>query len=257
MSKFNFYHTEGVYFIMNKTILFCAVFALSALNLSALDITTTDGKVYKNVEITNILPDAIGFMYTKKDFTYVLRDVKMTLLTKDLQKKFNYSPQKAKKFQAQVNKFQGARARLEQKHHKEDLALFREHKKTSKELDHIKALLYAHRIECWVHILRVVGQDCLARVTKPYSSSKFGYLGKMYIRNLAGSQNALIGTTIYPTGETKSLQEGMFPVYDANLTKLALEILKKHENSPRGSGSIPALIPGKDVVFPVNAPKKK
>ena len=38
---------------MNKTILFCIVSALAVMNLAALDITTRDGKVYKNVTITN------------------------------------------------------------------------------------------------------------------------------------------------------------------------------------------------------------
>jgi len=239
---------------MNKAILFCAVFALSTLTLSALDITTTDGKVYKNVNVTNVLPDAVGFMYTQKDGALTLRDVKLDKLTKDLQKKFNYSPKKAKIFKTQVAKFQAARDRLAQKQHKEDLALFREHRKISKELDHIRAFLYAHRIKCWVHIVRPLGEDCIAKIDMPVSTTKFGHLGTVYVRNLTGPQNERIGTTIYPTGKTKSFEDGMFPVYDANITKYALQILREKENP--SSASLPAAT-GRNMQFPGNPKKKK
>ena len=239
---------------MNKTILFCIVTALTVMNLAALDITTRDGKVYKNVTITNVMPDAIGIMYTKKDFTPVLRDVQLSLLTKNLQKKFNYSLPKAIKFKEQVATFQEGRARLAQKHHLEDLALFRKHKMISGELDHIKAMLYAHRLKCWIHIVRFIGEDCIAKIDMPNSSGKFGHLGTVFIRNLTGPQNERIATTIYPTGKTKTFQDGIFPVYDANLTKYALKILKEKENpsSENSSGKT-----NSSLVFPANAPKKK
>ena len=238
---------------MNKTILSCVVFALSFLNLSALDITTTNGKVYKNVEVTNVLPDAIGFMYTKKDGTPVLRDVKMTLLSKDLQKKFNYSPVKAKEFTKKVAKFQSARDKLIQKHHKEDLKLFRQHQRFAKSLNHIKALLYAHRLNCRVHIIRPIGENCIGKVSTDPMTSKYGNLGSFYIRNLTGPQNQLLVATIYPTGETKSFQDGMFPVYDADLTKYALQLAMEHKTPSSGDLSE---APGKTMMFPANAPKK-
>jgi hypothetical protein len=239
---------------MNKAILFCAVFALFVLNISALDITTTDGTVYKNAKVTNILPDAIGFMYTKKNGVLAVRDLKINLLTKDLQKKFKYSPIKAANFKAQVDKFQAARAKLAQKHHKEELRLFREQKKTSKELDHIKALLHAHRVKCFVHIVRPIGQNCLGKIDMHRSTSKYGRLGIAYIRNLTGPQDELITATIYPTGKTRSFQEGMFPVYDADINKYALQILKEHENSSSGNSPV---VPSKGMVFPENAQKRK
>jgi len=236
---------------MNKAILFYFVIALFALNLNALDITTTDGKVYKDAKVTNILPDAIGFMYTKKDGTPVIRDVEMTSLTENLQKKFKYSPNRATKFKKQVAKFQSDRAKVFHKQHKEDLALFKKHLAMSKEIDQIKAMLRAHRIQCWAHIMRSIGEDCVAKIARPYSTSKFGHLGQMYIRNLTGPQNTKIGTVIYPTGKTISLQEGNFPVYDANLDKCALRILKARENSTTSTA------PAKTMVFPENAPRRK
>ena len=215
---------------MKKLFLSCVLLALIATYVSALDITLKDGTVYKNAKVTNVMPNAIGFMYTQKDGTVTLRDVKLELLTKDLQKKFNYSPKSAKKFETQVAKFQAARQKLEAKHHLEDLNLFRKQQAMAKELDHIKAALHAHRIVCWVHIIRAVGdRDCIAKVSMPRSSSKFGHLGKVYVRGLTGAQNERIGVTLYPTGKSKSFQDGIFPVYDANLNHYALQILKEKE----------------------------
>lgn len=215
---------------MKKLFLSCIVFALTAVGVSALDITLKDGTVYKNAKVTNVMPNAIGFMYTKKDGTLTLRDVKLEQLTENLQKKYNYSPKSAKKFEAQVAKFQAERQKMEAKHHQESLDLLEKQKAVSKELDHIKAALYTHRIVCFVHIVRVVGdRDCIAKVAMPRSSTKFGHLGTVYVRGLIGSQNERIGVTLYPTGQTKSFQDGTFPVYDANLTHYALQILKQKE----------------------------
>ncbi len=246
---------------MIKPILFCAVFVLSVLNLSALDITTTDGKVYKNVTVTNVMPDSVGFSYTKKDgITMVLRDVQMSLLTKNLQKKFNYSPKKAEEFRKQVAIFENKRNELLIKHHKEDLKLFREQRKTAKELNQIKAVLRAHRINCWVHVIRSVGtNDCIGEMTTTESASSasgYGHLGKIYVRNLSGPQNTRLEQTLYPTGESKSFQDGTFPVYDTDLNGYALQILKENENSSGGDTAIIPAVSSPGMVFPANAPKK-
>jgi Rps23 Pro-64 3,4-dihydroxylase Tpa1-like proline 4-hydroxylase len=215
---------------MNKASLICAVFALIALNVSALDIKTADGTVYKDVDVTNVMPDAIGIAYVKKDGTYVLRDIKLSELTPELQKKYNYSPKKAEEFHKKVVEYQTEREALQKKHQEEDLALLHKQQKRSKELDHIKAALYAHRIACWIHIIRAVGtEDCIGKVSYPESTTKYGNLGSMYIRNLTGSQNARIAAVIYPTNQSKSFEDGMFPVYDADLNKYALEILQEQE----------------------------
>lgn len=215
---------------MNKASLICAVFALAALNVSALDITTADGTVYQDVDVTNVMPDAIGIAYIKKDGTYVLQDLELSTLTPDLQKKFNYSPENAKKFRAKVVEYQQEREKLAEKHRQEDLALYHEHQKRSRDLDHIKAALYTHRISCWIHIIRTIGEDCIGKVSSyPDYTTTYGNLGSMYIRNLTGSPNARIAAVLYPTGQSKSFEDGMFPVYDADLNKYALEILQQQE----------------------------
>lgn len=243
---------------MIKTILFCVVFALCIINLSALDITTTDGKVYKNVQVTNVLPNAVGFTYTKKDGTMVLRDVKMTSLTKKMQEKFKYSPKKAEIFNKQVIAFQGKRNQILQKHHKEDLALFRKQKKMAKEFDQIRAALYAHRIKCWVHITRSVGfNNCIGEMTTTESASSsggYGRLGKIYVRNLSGSQNARVSAVLYPTGKDVSFEDGTFPVYDTNLNGYAQKIFNERKNS---SAKNTPIVPSNNMIFPANAPKKK
>ena len=215
---------------MKKSIMLISAFLITVLNLSALDITTKAGKVYKNVEVTNVLPNAIDFIYKKKDGTEVVRGVKLKDLTEDLQKKYKYTPEKAKLFEKRVAKFQAEQAKVAEKHMQERHKLFLEHKKFARELDHIKALLWAHRIVCWLHITRTVGnEDCIARITMPRSSTKFGYLGQGYIYGITGSQNARIGTTIYPTGKTKSFEDGIFPVYESDIEAYALKIHKEHQ----------------------------
>jgi hypothetical protein len=240
---------------MIKTTLSCAVFALFVLNLSALDITTTDGKVYKDVTVTNVMPDAVGFMYTKADgVTTVLRDVKLAMLTKNLQKEFNYSPKKAEEFEKQSNAYEKKRNQLLIKHHQEDLRLFREQKKAARELDDIKAMLRAHTINCWVHVIRSVGSnDCIAEMTSTKSAtsaSGYGYLGKIYIRNLNGPQNTRLEVKLFPTGESRSFEDGTFPVYDTDLNGYALKILHEKEQ-----GETP--VTPENMVFPANAPAPK
>ena len=241
---------------MSRIILFCAVSALCALNLSALDITTTDGKVYKDVKVTNVLPNAVGFTYTKKDGTPVLRDVKMSMLTKNLQKKFNYSPKKAEKFEKQVIAFQNKRNEILIKHHKEDLALFRKQREMAKDIDHIKAALYAHRIKCYIHIKRSVSfNDCIGMMTTRESASSsggYGRLGSVYVRGLSGPQNERVSATLYPTGESKSFMDGTYPVYTTDLNKYALELF----NEGKDASSIATPAPSDKMIFPANAPKK-
>jgi len=236
--------------------MFCLVSILSILNLSALDITTVDGKVYKNVTITNVMPDAVGFMYTKADgVTTVLRDIKLALLTKNLQKKFNYSPKKAEGFEKQANAYERKRNQLLIRHHQEDLKLFREQKKLAHELNDIKDLLRAHVINCWVHVIRGVGNnDCIADMTSTKSAtsaSGYGYLGKIFIRNLNGPQNTRLEVKLFPTGESRTFEDGTFPVYDTDLNGYALKILHEKE-----SGETP-VTPDQEMVFPANAPAKK
>ncbi|MDD5598554.1 MAG: hypothetical protein PHV82_11470 [Victivallaceae bacterium] len=238
---------------MNKTSI-CLVFVLIAVKVSAMDIKTVDGTVYKDVQVTNVMPDAIGIAYVTKDGTYVLRDLKLSTLTPDLQNKFNYSPEKARKFREKVIEYQNEREKLEEKHRQEDLALYRAHKMRSQELDHIKAALYTHRIACWIHIIRTVGDnDCIGKVSYPESTTKYGNLGSMYIRNLTGSQNARIAAVIYPTGQSKSFEDGMFPVYDADLTKYSLEILKQQEEGNDIENMLNPQPATPNMEFPANA----
>ncbi|MDD5697287.1 MAG: hypothetical protein PHH77_01605 [Victivallaceae bacterium] len=219
---------------MMKAVLF-GVIGAAVLNLAALDLTTVDGKVYKNVQITNVLPNAVGFFYTDKNGVTVLRDIALTSLTEDLRKKFNYSSEKAKIFERQVAVFQSERAKLLEKQRQENLALFQQQKKFARELDAVKALLYCHRVSCWVHIVRPVGTtDCIGKVSLPGATDKYGNLGTFYVRNLTGPQNDLLPAVIYPTGKSVSLQDGIFPIYDADFNKYALELVQQRENSSGG-----------------------
>ena len=137
-------------------------------------------RFFKDVKITNVLPNSVGFTYKTKDGTFVVRDIPMTSLTENLQKKFNYSPKKAKEFEEQVAKFQAARQKTPGKTSGGKQYAFQQQKLESDELDKIKALLYAHRIQCYIHIIRPIGEDCIAKVDAPRTTDKYGS-GEVFI----------------------------------------------------------------------------
>jgi hypothetical protein len=72
-------------------IVLAALFAVSGLSLWAEDWKTIDGKVYQNVTVLHVEPDAVTILH--KDGGAL---VPLELLPDDLQKRFHYDPAKAK-----------------------------------------------------------------------------------------------------------------------------------------------------------------
>ena len=69
------------------------VLAFAAMSVSAVDITTLDGREFKNAKILRQEPDRITIVYPNGGATIYLRD-----LTDDLQKQFGYNPQQAQQY---------------------------------------------------------------------------------------------------------------------------------------------------------------
>ena len=80
---------------------FALLAALAAFSLasaaSALDLTTTDGKVYKDVSVTKLTPIGLKFICAGKSGWADFRD-----LTPDLQQAFNYDPKAAAAFEQKL-----------------------------------------------------------------------------------------------------------------------------------------------------------
>ena len=68
-----------------------ALLAASALLLHAEDWTTTDGKVYKDVKVMKLEPDAVTILYSEGGAL-----VPLATLSPELQEQFHYDPDKAK-----------------------------------------------------------------------------------------------------------------------------------------------------------------
>ncbi|MDR0933063.1 MAG: hypothetical protein LBM70_08615, partial [Victivallales bacterium] len=69
-----------------------------------INITTLDGKVYKDATIERITPSGIDIGYVRDDGSYAMIGLPLANLSSDLQKAFNYDPQKAKAFDAKIEK---------------------------------------------------------------------------------------------------------------------------------------------------------
>lgn len=211
--------------------------------MSALDITTLDGRTYKNVKVTNVLPNSIDIFFTKKDGTEVIKGIRFTNLPESIQKKYNYNPEKAKAFEKSSREYVAKLHKVFEEAHKRNLKLYKEQQKFAKKLDRMKALIYAHRIDGMVHIIRAVGShDCVARVSIRFPTMRYGRLGKFYIRGLTGPSESRFQAVIYPTGENISLQDGYFPIYDANINRAALGALERLRTK------VPETVPTPEVI---------
>jgi len=90
---------------MKKRYAFILLFALSAAVVSAEDITTTDGTVYKNIKISETTPIGINFVSDDKACWVDFRD-----LPPDTAKKYGYDPAKAAEFEKMLAQSQGSNA---------------------------------------------------------------------------------------------------------------------------------------------------
>ncbi|MCP3966131.1 MAG: hypothetical protein GY750_06860 [Lentisphaerae bacterium] len=229
---------------MKKLIMSLIAFTAFSVSLSALDITTLDGKTYKNAKVTNVLPNSIDIFYIKKDGTQVIRGIKFTNLPEDIRKKYNYNPKKSEAFEKSSQEYVAKLHKVFEEAHKKNLEVYKAQQKFAKRLDRMKALIYAHRIDGMVHIIRAVGtNDCVAYVSIRFPTMRYGRLGKFFIRGLTGPSEMRFAAVIYPTGETISLQDGYFPVYDANINRAALGAIEKLKGT-----KIPETVPTPSVI---------
>ncbi len=68
----------------------------------AIDITTTDGRVYKDATVERVTPAGIDIGYLREDGAYAMVGIPLSRLTPELQQAFHYDPEKAKAFEAQL-----------------------------------------------------------------------------------------------------------------------------------------------------------
>ena len=71
-----------------------------------MDITTNSGQVFEDARIERVNPDGIDIGYVNDKGRYVLKGLLFKDLPVELQKKFGYNPEKSKKFESEVKKYE-------------------------------------------------------------------------------------------------------------------------------------------------------
>jgi hypothetical protein len=201
-----------------------------SLSLTAMDITTTDGKIYKNVKVLDSSPISIDISYKSKK-GQVIQGIKLAKLPKDLQKKYNYSAKKAAEFTKKIKLYE--KKKLAEAH-KQAIANAQFQKTVNKDvakIDHIKAMIYAQRMQdVQLKVIRVAqtGVVAFCKAEQPSAHSLLtGNYGKVFILGKDISSGAQWWGNIYPINTTISLEDGVFPVYATSLTKATNIVLEQ------------------------------
>jgi len=212
-----------------KRLLLCipvVAFVFTALAGEPTNITTRDGKVYKEVEILNKTPSGIDISYVKEDVD-VVRYVRMDNLTDDLQKKFGYDPQKAENYdkmvKAKLEKAEKRRKSLEEAREKQHAADLVQDKKQDELYDQIEA----SKIHVTIKVITYNDAGVLAWATHTMDQMPRGELGKVFVYGLSAPQGCEWAGNIYPLGKKETIDKNMVPCFAASEARAAYEKEKK------------------------------
>ena len=170
----------------------CCVLCLS-LVLSARDITTKDGKVYKNVSISSVTPIGIDISYSVNG-NYFIRLLRFSNLSKEIQTEFHYNADKASAYLTNLRKH----SEMVRKKYKEQLKA-----KNAKDANHYAELsrVDAGRINVVLKV-DVVKKDGVIgwadSIQQNLASS--GHMGRIFVYGLMGVSGGEAARVIYPTG---------------------------------------------------------
>lgn len=199
---------------------FCAVLFIAAA-VSARDITTLDGKTYKNVQISSVTPAGFDISYTPEGGGLAIREIFFKDLPENIRKEFNYNPQKADAFSQRVAKITQQREDEIEKEYKEEQALEAREQAIQEKFE---AKAYAGKINVILKGIMSSNQGFEAWATVPDETVTTGNLGKVFIIGLDTLPNSgSWAGYIYPTGTTAS---GM-PCYTITLEQ-AVIIMKEN-----------------------------
>ena len=193
---------------MNKFL--CGVILIAAGTASALDLTTNDGKTYKNVSISSVTPLGFDICYTPERGGLSIKEILFTNLSEEWQKKYHYNPKEADAFARKVEELQKLRAEELQKQYKAWVA-------NQEEEDHLSAAIYAGRLSVQLTVLRGTPFGCVAYADAPIDSVTTGHYGKVVIMGLGLANGESWAGNIYPAGYSVTVSEGSLPVYTPSL----------------------------------------
>ena len=202
-----------------KTLLLVTL-ATTAISVSALDIKTNDGKVYKNVHVSSITPIGFDISYTDKDDNMLMRGLKFTEVSKKIQKEFNYKPQKAIAFKKKIKLYRA-------KQIKHRLAEIKAGGSNAflNDYEHIKAMVYGKRMnQVLLHIIRETHGGVIADVKSEHATLTSGQYGRVYVSGVHGGNGASWNGNIYPTGRHVRVSSGSYPAYSSSLDMATISV---------------------------------
>lgn len=197
-----------------KKILILTAILFVGIMVNAEDLTTKSGKTYKDVKFCLITPSGIDISFKKGDETY-LTHVFFADLPEKIQKKFHYSPIKAKKYREQLLKI-----------HEDAL---KRHAKWAKEQKEKSASMLALESRIEAGSVNVVLKEfsekpdgTVAWASNPHCSVTTGHFGKIFVAGLLGLSGGETASVVYPTGTNRY----GYPCYAITLDK-AVEIAQQ------------------------------
>jgi hypothetical protein len=186
----------------------------------ARDITTLDGKTYKNVQISNVTPAGFDIAYTPKGGGLAIKEMFFKNLPEKIRKEFGYTPKRAQAFEEKVNRIRQERQKKEEWQYKQKL---KKEKKEEAENDHLMSQIQAGRLFVYFKSLKTAGNGSVGWGSLTDASVTTGQLGKIYLVGLQLPNGAEWSGYIYPLDTNI---DG-YTAYASNMPQ-ALEIVKKN-----------------------------
>lgn len=204
---------------MSKLILWTLVLMAGTL-VCADDITTNDGKTYKNVTISSVTPAGFDICYTPKGGGLAIKEILFKNLPEKYQKKYNYNPEKAAAFQARVQQYQAAQYSDMEKEYRKRLA-------EANEENQAEAAIYAGRMNVMLKSVYSIPGGCVAWADSLDATPTQGHYGEFIIMGADLPSGAAWGGNIYPAGHSADTRDGKLPVYCTSLEQ-AVILARQH-----------------------------
>ncbi len=180
------------------------------VSVLARDITTIDGKTYRNVKISGITPAGFDISYKPSKGGIAVVRLKFKDLPEDIRKEFNYDPAKAAAFEKRVDYY---KQQKEQKQYKKHL----DNVKTQKEQHEVRATLVAGRKYVLFKSIAVDKGGTVGWIQSPNKNVTTGLEGKGFL--IGGSitpGNCRLGY-IYPVSGSMTHKGESLPCYATTL----------------------------------------
>ena len=177
------------------------------------DITTLDGKTYKNVKISGVTPAGFDISYTPSKGGLAIIRLKFKNLPESIQKEFNYNPEKAAAFEKRVNYYQ---QQSEQKQYKKHLT----NVKKEQARDEARATLVAGRKYVMFKAIALGKGGTIGWIQSPKKNVTTGLEGKGFLIGTSLTPgNCRLGY-IYPVnGSYEDAKEGTLSCYATTLAE--------------------------------------